>query len=113
MIDSAERKEFVDAGCEFPVFNVRHPSVGDIIFPVVLFVCNLLTFLLYIAGGQSKALAQCLQALSGTGTRVACVHWRKSYAGDSLMSSEVILSAIHQIHLGCRKVSNWSQLRPL
>src|SRR5258706_16426052 len=50
--------------------------MGNVILLVVSFLRNPLALLLHVACGQSKAFAQCLQALSGTRTRLPCVHWR-------------------------------------
>src|SRR5713226_2088547 len=98
--------ELVDARRKFAVFNVRHPSVGYIIFTAVPFFRDLQTLRLHIAGGQSQAHTQFLQLLSGTGTRFTCVHWRESYAACSSMSSHVTLHSIHtQLLCGLLKIS--------
>jgi len=64
LIDSAERIELVYARRKLAVFNVRHPSVGQIYFPAVLVLRDLLTFLFDIAGAKSKADAQFFQPFS-------------------------------------------------
>src|SRR6267143_3884253 len=76
LIDSAECIELIYTRLKLTIFNLRYPSVGQIIFPAVLVLRDLLVFLFDIAGGKSKADAQFLQPFSGTGTRFACVHWR-------------------------------------
>src|SRR5437879_5373097 len=91
VVDGAECVELVDARRELAVLDVRHPRVGNMIFPAAPVLRNLLALLFHVACGQSKALAQCLQALSGTRTWLACVHWRESYAGKSSLSSYVTL----------------------
>src|SRR5260370_17984580 len=72
--------ELIDARGELAVFDVRHPSVGNVIFPVMPILRDLLALFLHIACSQSKADAQFLQPLSGTRTRLTCVHWRGTFA---------------------------------
>src|SRR6266851_3347632 len=70
IVDCTERMELIDARGELAVFDVRHPSVGNVIFPVMPIRRDLLALLLHIACSQSKADAQFLQPLSGTRTRL-------------------------------------------
>src|SRR5208337_3170119 len=114
LVDGAECEELIDARRKFAVFNVRDPCVRQIVLLAVLFLRNLPTFRLHIAGGQSQAHTQFLQLLSGTRTGLTYVHWRKSYAGSSSMSSHLTLHlCIHRLYTVCGKSRDWSQLRPV
>src|SRR5882762_7882179 len=64
LIDSAECIELIYARRKLAVFNVRNPSMGQIIFPAMLVLRDLLAFLFDIAGGKSKADAQFFQPRS-------------------------------------------------